>query len=305
MVTEMIIQTHQLTKQYGKRYSVRDLDLRVAKGEVYGFLGPNGAGKTTTIKMLLGLVKPTRGSVQIFGRDVAEDRKNILRHVGALVESPTYYGHLSGYENLKIIAQVLGLPRKNIEEALHLVRLTHDADRQVKSYSLGMKQRLGIAAALIGNPKLLILDEPTNGLDPAGIREIRELIKRLAEERGVTILISSHLLSEIEQTATSVGIIFQGRLIFQDTLQALKQRAKGRLEFEVSNPEVAKHHLEQLGWNPYLDGDRICFHTMPREKVARLVETLVHGRFSVYGMNKINQSLENIFIELTGKEQSL
>lgn len=304
-MTEIIIETHQLTKRYGKRYSVKDLDLKVKQGEVYGFLGPNGAGKTTTIKMLLGLAKPTKGSVQVFGRDIAEDRKNILRHVGALVESPTYYGHLSGYENLKIIAQVLGLPRKRIEEALHMVRLTQDANRQVKGYSLGMKQRLGIATALLGNPKILILDEPTNGLDPAGIREIRELIKSLAEERGVTILISSHLLSEIEQTATSVGIIFRGQLIFQDTLQVLKQQATGRLELEVSNPEKAKHYLQHLGWNPDLNGDRIGFRTLPREKIAQLIDTLVHGRFSVYGMNKINQSLENIFIQLTEKGKSL
>ncbi|QKG85401.1 ABC transporter ATP-binding protein [Kroppenstedtia pulmonis] len=304
-MTEIIIETHQLTKRYGKRYSVRYLNLKVRQGEVYGFLGPNGAGKTTTIKMLLGLAKPTEGSVRIFGRDIAEDRKNILRHVGALVESPTYYGHLSGYENLKIIAQVLGLPRRRIEETLHMVRLTQDANRQVKGYSLGMKQRLGIAAALLGSPKILILDEPTNGLDPAGIREIRELIKSLAEERGVTILISSHLLSEIEQTATSVGIIFRGQLIFQDTLQVLKQRATGRLELEVSNPGEAKHYLEQMGWNPDLNGDRIGFRTLPREKIAQLIDTLVHGRFSVYGMNKINQSLENIFIQLTEKGKSL
>ncbi|SMO45426.1 ABC transporter ATP-binding protein [Melghirimyces algeriensis] len=301
-MSEPIIQTHQLTKQYGKRYSVKDLDLRVAKGDVYGFLGPNGAGKTTTIKMLLGLVQPTQGYVQIFGQDIQENRKQILRHVGALVESPTYYGHLSGYENLKLITQVLGLPKREIEEVLYIVGLSNDAGRLVRGYSLGMKQRLGIAAALLGNPKLLILDEPTNGLDPAGIREIRELIKRLAEEQGMTILISSHLLSEIEQTVTTVGIIFRGQLIFQKSLQALKQRAKGRLELEVSRPEEAKVHLQSFGWNPDLHGDRICFEVMSRKNVAQLIKTLVQGQFSVYGMNSIQPSLENIFIQLTERE---
>ncbi|WP_342707326.1 ABC transporter ATP-binding protein [Marininema mesophilum] len=301
----MIIQTERLTKKYGGHASVNNVNLQVAKGEVYGFLGPNGAGKTTTIKMLLGLAKPTKGSVTIFGRDIQEDRKNILRQVGSLVESPTYYGHLSGRDNLKVIAQVLGLPKKNIEEALQMVRLTKDADRLVKGYSLGMKQRLGIAVALLAKPQLLILDEPTNGLDPAGIREIRELISRLPEEQGVTILISSHLLSEIEQVATSVGIIFRGQLIFQDSLEVLKQRAKGRIELEVSRPTEAKNYLESLGWQPFIDEERVCFTPMAREKVADVVENLVRGDFSVYGMNKISQSLENIFIELTGKEQSL
>ncbi|SDX28900.1 ABC-2 type transport system ATP-binding protein [Marininema mesophilum] len=304
-MTEMIIQTERLTKKYGGHASVNNVNLQVAKGEVYGFLGPNGAGKTTTIKMLLGLAKPTKGSVTIFGRDIQEDRKNILRQVGSLVESPTYYGHLSGRDNLKVIAQVLGLPKKNIEEALQMVRLTKDADRLVKGYSLGMKQRLGIAVALLAKPQLLILDEPTNGLDPAGIREIRELISRLPEEQGVTILISSHLLSEIEQVATSVGIIFRGQLIFQDSLEVLKQRAKGRIELEVSRPTEAKNYLESLGWQPFIDEERVCFTPMAREKVADVVENLVRGDFSVYGMNKISQSLENIFIELTGKEQSL
>ncbi|SDD01385.1 ABC transporter [Melghirimyces thermohalophilus] len=178
-MTKFLVETHHLTKQYKGRFSVNHLDLRIAQGEVYGFLGPNGAGKTTTIKMLLGLVKPTKGSVQIFGEDIAENRKEILRKTGSLVESPTYYGHLSGYDNLQMIARFLGLSDQKVEEVLQLVRLSDAADQPVKSYSLGMKQRLGIAAALIGDPQHLILDEPTNGLDPAGIREIRELITRL------------------------------------------------------------------------------------------------------------------------------
>ena len=174
-----VVETVELTKVYGDFTALDHLSIRLEKGQILGFIGPNGAGKTTTIKMLLGLVKPTKGSVQIFGEDIAENRKEILRKTGSLVESPTYYGHLSGYDNLQMIARILGLSDQKVEEVLQLVRLSDAADQPVKSYSLGMKQRLGIAAALIGDPQHLILDEPTNGLDPAGIREIRELITRL------------------------------------------------------------------------------------------------------------------------------
>ena len=214
-MSEMVIETNALTRRYGKRTAVDRVDLCVPRGEIYGFLGPNGAGKTTTIRMLLGLIRPTAGTVRLFGENFHRHRMSVLRRVGSLVESPSYYGHLTGAENLEVVRRLLGAPKKRIAEALEIVRLTEAADRPVKGYSLGMKQRLGIAIALLGHPELLILDEPTNGLDPAGIQEMRRLIKDMPRKYGMTVLVSSHLLSEIDQIATQVGIIHEGRLIFQ------------------------------------------------------------------------------------------
>jgi ABC-2 type transport system ATP-binding protein len=304
-MSDWVIHTNLLTKKYGKQYSVKNVNLQVARGGVYGFLGHNGAGKTTTIKMLLGMVKPTSGNIRIFDRDIKRDRKTILQKIGSLVESPTYYGHLTGHENLRVITRVLGLSEKHIQDALSLVRLTKDAHRLVKNYSLGMKQRLGIAAALIGNPELLILDEPTNGLDPAGILEIRDLITRLPKERGVTILISSHLLSEIEQTANYIGIINKGELVYQDTLDALKKQVKGRIELEVNQPMEAAHYLNRFGWHAYIDEDKLCLDVTDKEKVAQTIRSLVQGSFDIFDFKRMEPSLENIFIALTGKEQSL
>ncbi|MCL6627948.1 MAG: ATP-binding cassette domain-containing protein, partial [Alicyclobacillus shizuokensis] len=192
-MSEMVIETSNLTRRYGKKVSVNNVNLKVPKGSIYGFLGPNGAGKTTTIRMLLGLIRPTSGHIRIFNQDLSKHRMPILRRIGSLVESPSYYGHLSGYENLDVIARLLKVPSKRIDEVLGIVRLTPAAHQTVKGYSLGMKQRLGIAAALLGNPDLLILDEPTNGLDPAGIHEIRTLIKDMPKQHGITVVVSSHL----------------------------------------------------------------------------------------------------------------
>lgn len=221
-----IVETEDLTKTYGAVNSVNQLQMQVGKGEIYGFLGPNGAGKTTTIRMLLGLIKPTTGNIKVFNRDLKTNRIDILREVGSLVESPSYYGHLTGHENLEVIRQMLQVPKKNIDEVLRIVRLEKQKDKLVKQYSLGMKQRLGIAMALLGNPKLLILDEPTNGLDPAGIQEIRELIKQLPKQYDMTVVISSHLLNEMDQIATQVGIINSGQLIFQDKIEVLRKKAR-------------------------------------------------------------------------------
>lgn len=221
-----IVETEDLTKTYGAVNSVNQLQMQVGKGEIYGFLGPNGAGKTTTIRMLLGLIKPTTGNIKVFNRDLKTNRIDILREVGSLVESPSYYGHLTGHENLEVIRQMLQVPKKNIDEVLRIVRLEKQKDKLVKQYSLGMKQRLGIAMALLGNPKLLILDEPTNGLDPAGIQEIRELIKQLPKQYDMTVVISSHLLNEMDQIATQVGIINSGQLIFQDKIEVLRKKVR-------------------------------------------------------------------------------
>lgn len=223
--SEYVIETFQLSKRSHAAYRVKNLHLQVPKGCVYGFLGPNGAGKTTTLKLILGLIQPTEGSIRILGSTVTgKNRLELLKHTGSLIESPGYYGHLTGQENLEIIAKYKGdiLPQ-DIENVLHTVRLFEQKDKKVKHYSLGMKQRLGIAMALLGDPEILILDEPTNGLDPAGIQEIREFIKALPSSRQMTVILSSHLLSEIEQMADHVGIIHQGELIYQGPLAELEK----------------------------------------------------------------------------------
>ena len=221
---EYVIETVNLCKKSGDRYRVRNVNLAVPKGVVYGFLGPNGAGKTTTMKLMLGLIKPDGGSVEILGSMMNPGtRFKINKRTGSLIESPGFYGHLSGQENLEIIAKYKNLGAGEVAEALKIVGLYERKDDKVKKYSLGMKQRLGIAMALMGKPELIILDEPTNGLDPAGINEIRNLIKSIPEKLGSTVIISSHLLSEVEQMADYVGIINKGKMIYQGLLSELER----------------------------------------------------------------------------------
>ena len=235
-----IIETRNLCKRYGTVMRVTNLALQVPEGSIYGFLGPNGAGKSTTLKMILGLVRPTQGEIQVFGQPMNRgNRIAVLRQVGSLIESPSYYGHLTGEENLRIVQTLRGLPPKAIREVLEIVRLEGQRGKKVCHYSLGMKQRLGIATALLGYPKLLILDEPTNGLDPAGIQEMRELIRDLPSRFGMTVVVSSHLLSEIDQMADTVGIIREGVLVFQDTLAALHGRSRHHLALRTTNNALA------------------------------------------------------------------
>ncbi len=218
-----ILETNHLSKQSGKTYRVHDLSMAVPKKCVYGFLGPNGAGKSTTLKMILGLVHPSQGSIKLFGKVMnSANRLSILRQTGSLIENPGGYEHLTGLENMQIIQKLKGVNEAEIASALKTVRLYDQRDKKLSNYSLGMKQRLGIAMAILGNPKLLILDEPTNGLDPAGIQEMRQLICSLPKERNMTVIISSHLLSEIEQMADQVGIIHHGHMLYQGTLANLE-----------------------------------------------------------------------------------
>ena len=218
-----ILETDHLSKQSGNTYRVNDLSMAVPENCVYGFLGPNGAGKSTTLKMILGLIHPSHGSIKIFGKVMnSANRLSILRQTGSLIENPGGYGHLTGLENMQIIQKLKGVSEAEIAPALKTVRLYDQRDKKLSNYSLGMKQRLGIAMAILGNPKLLILDEPTNGLDPAGIQEMRQLICSLPKERNMTVIISSHLLSEIEQMADQVGIIHHGRMLYQGTLADLE-----------------------------------------------------------------------------------
>ncbi len=221
-----IIETNHLTKTYAGFTAVSDLNLHIPKGTVYGFLGPNGAGKSTTMKMFLGLTKPTAGDFVIDGKRYPKDRIRILTEVGSFIETPAFYGNLTGEENLDIVRRILCLPKSAVDDALKLVGLTQWKKRLAGKYSLGMKQRLGLASALIGRPPILILDEPTNGLDPVGIHEIRTLIRSLPDRFDCTVLVSSHLLTEIELTADNVGILNRGRLLFEGTLEELKQRAE-------------------------------------------------------------------------------
>lgn len=218
-----ILETNHLSKQSGNTYRVNDLSMAVPENCVYGFLGPNGAGKSTTLKMILGLIHPNQGSIKLFGKVMnSANRLSILRQTGSLIENPGGYGHLTGLENMQIIQKLKGVSEAEIAPALKTVRLYDQRDKKLSNYSLGMKQRLGIAMAILGNPKLLILDEPTNGLDPAGIQEMRQLICSLPKERDMSVIISSHLLSEIEQMADQVGIIHHGRMLYQGTLADLE-----------------------------------------------------------------------------------
>lgn len=304
-MSQPIILTHGLTKTIGKKTVVDQVNLQINKGDIYGFLGPNGAGKTTTIRMLLGLIRPTRGEVRIFGKELRKDKIGILRRIGSLVEYPSYYGHLTAYENLEAVRRITGVAKSRIDEVLAIVRLTGEAKRAVKGYSLGMKQRLGIALALLSEPELLILDEPTNGLDPSGILEMRELIKRLPDEYGITVMVSSHLLSEIDQTATQVGIISQGRLIFQDSIETLRKRSSSSIRIQVNDVRSTHALLLRNGYKANVEDGTISIDYRPDETVGAIVKELVQQHISVYRVQEEKRTLEQIFLELTGGEASL
>lgn len=300
-----IITTNALTKEYDHKKVVDTLDLNVPEGSVYGFLGPNGAGKSTTLKMLLGLVKPTGGQIQILGKKLApENRLEILQQTGSLIEAPAYYGHLSGKENLQIICKLKNVPEKEIVRVMHLVRMENQMDKKVKNYSLGMKQRLGIAAALLGSPRLLLLDEPTNGLDPAGIQEIRELIRSLPEH-GITVLVSSHLLAEIDQMATDVGIIDKGQLIFQDSLMILHEHSRSRILFQTSDNAEAFRVLNSSGMDVKWENDTFHMDNVSDDVIMEAVRRCVNADIGVFRVTEQQKSLEDIFLSLTGKQVSL
>jgi ABC-type multidrug transport system ATPase subunit len=305
MSVSTIVQTQNLSKTYETMNRVNKVDLYVQEGEIYGFLGPNGAGKTTTLKMLLGLIKPSEGTIHIFGENLSKHRPSILQRTGSLIESPSYYGHLTGLENMKVMQRLRNVPDKNVHEALRIVRLENQQNKKAEQYSLGMKQRLGIAMALLAFPKLLILDEPTNGLDPAGIGEIRELIKSLPSRYGITILLSSHLLSEIEQIATTVGIISEGKLLFQGSMASLQQKSRTSIILKTGENDKAERLLLTQGYSPAQCGIRLKFDNMDDRGVAEMNKLLVQHNIPVTRIEEEKKSLEDIFLELTGKERSL
>jgi len=294
---ESVISTAAITKLFRAKTAVRDVSLQVEAGSVYAFLGPNGAGKSTTIRMLLGLIQPSCGEIAMFGLDLRRHRGDILARTGSLVESPSVYEHLSARENLEIPRRILNAPRSDIDRVLQIVGLESVSRRLVGGFSLGMKQRLGLAQALLGKRELLILDEPTNGLDPAGIQEMRSLIRRLPAEHGVTVFLSSHLLNEVEQMATHVGMLSQGELVFQGTVGELEGLRRSRLRIGVSEMEPASALLNSNGWSVQpADGYLMATDT---SAVAAMNRTLVQAGFHVHHLAVETVSLEEVFLKMT------
>lgn len=294
-----IVATENLTKTYGSRTVVDGLNLRIPEGCVYGFLGPNGSGKSTTMKMLLSLIRPTSGEAHVLGQPMNRStRRELLGQIGSLIESPPGYAHLTGAENMRIVQRLLGLEDQHIDFAVQTVRMQDQMDKKVREFSLGMKQRLGIAMALAREPKLLILDEPTNGLDPAGIEEIRDLLKRLAGG-GVTVMVSSHLLGEIDKTATVLGILSQGRMIFQGTRQELFSAATPDLLIDCSDPQRAQGMLARAHGAQLENSTVRLAGVESDDAVADIVTGLVVEAIGVHGVRRDEQTLESVFMGLT------
>ena len=301
---QTVIETKGLCKTYGKQLAVDHVALQVPKGCVYGFIGPNGAGKSTTMKMLLGLIHPSAGQVFLLGRELTpHNRLTLLRQTGSLIESPSGYLHLTARENLQIVADLKGISHRDIARVLEIVHLTQDRDRKVGQFSLGMKQRLGIAMALLGSPKLLILDEPTNGLDPAGIQEMRALIADMPAATGATVLISSHLLGEMEQMVEQVGIIHHGRMLFEGPLHELQRHSRGDLSIRLLHPQKGLAILQANGISVRQKEDVLALPPLRDEPLAGLVQALADGGAGVVELNRHTKSLEEIFLSLTDRKE--
>jgi len=303
---EIVLSAEHLTKRFGSREAVSDVSFEVRAGEVFGFLGPNGAGKTTTIRMLVGLARPDRGRVRIRGLDLSRDFRRAMGHVGCIVEAPDLYKYLTGRENLVHFSRMLPEGAEGrIPELARLVALAERLDDKVSTYSLGMRQRLGIAQALLGNPDILILDEPANGLDPAGIREIRQLMRHLADDRGIAVFVSSHLLSEVEQTCDRVAIIHRGRTLATGPVRELVDRvASDRLRVIARPARRAAELLAPFGaaQTGAADGEGTVEARIPRERVPDALRALAAGGVDVYAVERSLASLEEVFLEVTGGE---
>ena len=314
---DAVVLTQDLTKTFGKRTVVEGLNLVVPRGSIYGFLGPNGSGKSTTMKMLLGLLAPTRGQISVLGRPFTPaTRAEIMSRTGSMIEHPPGYGHLTGAENMRIAAKMQGLSDQQVDRALALVRLTEHKDRLVRTYSMGMKQRLGIALALAREPELLILDEPTNGLDPAGTEEVRRLLVELSDE-GVTVMVSSHLLDEIDRMASTLGILSAGRLVFQGTRAALMERSVPDILVVTPTPQALLDPQILAGLvpaqapgaagapdqpsGPVLVPQGVRIPGMSKGAVAELINRLAAAGVEMHEVRREAQSLEDIFMDLTGR----
>lgn len=300
----LLVQVEEVWKSYGSTAAVRGLSLSVPAQSVYGFLGPNGAGKSTTIRMILGLQRPDRGRILLFGQTMEPRRTALLARIGSLVEAPSLYGHLTGRENLEIHRRLLDGPRQAIDRVLDVVDLTPAADRAVRGYSSGMKQRLGLAQALLGDPELLLLDEPTNGLDPAGIQEVRTLIQELPKRGGVTVFVSSHLLAEVEQVATHFAILSSGQARFEGAAEDLRLRSKPWLEVEVNDRERALAVLAQSGIDALPSDTRRLRIRLGIHEPAEINAKLVQSGMAVSHLAMKYPTLEEAFLELTAANQA-
>ena len=300
-MSELLLQTRNLTKQYGRHRAVDDVNMHIKKGAIYGFIGRNGAGKTTCLKMISGLSTPSYGEIEMFGYK-GKDLQKVRSRVGCLIEAPGLYGNMSAYDNLNIKCKLTGIKKKGyIEELLKTVGLDTVGEKKTKHYSLGMKQRLGIALALVGEPDLLILDEPINGLDPQGIVEVRETIQKLAKERGMTICISSHILEELSKIATDYGISHDGCLVQELTREELMKKCSERIELTLDNPKQAIPVLDDMGFNSYQVIDKEHIHIFERlGESASLNMELAKAGIPVKGISITSEELENYFLRLTG-----
>jgi len=298
-LSALIIETRNISYKFGNQLIIDQVSLKVREGSIYGFLGPNGAGKTTTIKVLLNLLQTDDEKVFLFGKDLNKNRIEILSGIGSLIEQPAIYPHLSGKENLLNRALLLRVNADRVSEMLDLVSLKEHANKKAGKYSLGMKQRLGIALALLNDPKLLILDEPTNGLDPNGIIEIRQLIRKLVEERGKTVFISSHLLSEVEKMVSHIGIINRGKLLFQGTIEELNNLSKKQLEIQTNDLISSMELLCRHGHQAEISLDKILIPYQSLDQSAEINSLLVRNDHKVYNLGISKQNLENLFLSIT------
>lgn len=300
----LCIETINLTHKFSENETaLKRVNLQVIESTIYGFLGPNGAGKTTTLKLILGLLKKQHGEILVFGKPFENNRVETLRHIGSMIESPSIYGQLTAVENLRVLQKVYQCPKQRIQEVLELVGLAKTGRKKANQFSLGMKQRLSIAMTLLHNPSLLILDEPTNGLDPNGILEIRELLQDLNRKHGITILISSHLLAEIEKLVTHIGIINQGNLLFQGTLEELisKRQQNSYMIFETNDDAKSSQIIDGFGLTSRLEPGKISTPILEKETVAAINRKLVQNNIEVYQISRVENDLEKIFFDVVGE----
>jgi ABC-2 type transport system ATP-binding protein len=296
----MVIRTEGLNFNFGSQQIVKDLSLEVPQGSIYGFLGPNGAGKTTTIKLLLNLLQTQEGNIFIFDKELKANRNTILAQIGSLIEQPAIYQHMSGRENLVNRALLLQIPYQRVDDMLDLVHLGHAANKKTGQYSLGMKQRLGIALAMLSDPQLLILDEPTNGLDPNGIIEVRELLVNLVKEHQKTVFVSSHLLAEVERMATHVGIINNGQLLFQGSINDLEAISQPQVYMETDDIADAANLLKRHGFTINTVGaEHLTLPFVDKQQMGEINALLNRQNHKVYTIHKIHKDLEELFLNIT------
>lgn len=299
-----IVSIKNLSFSYNTKDPIlNQLNIQVPKGSIYGFLGPNGAGKSTTLRNILGLLKPSQGEIKIFGQNLKGNRKNLMQNIGSLIEDPSLYEHLSAYENLNIACRYLQLSKSKIDPILDLVKLSDNAHKASKNYSTGMKKRLGLGLALLRDPDLLILDEPTTGLDPVGIKEFREILKDL-QAQGKTILLSSHLLSEIEKVANQVGIIKKGTLVFEGNLNELDVLLKSniKLYIKIENAEHAKDFINKQFHVEVIDKNRLSISVNQENDIPLIVQKLVDNNINIYELSPQKSDLEKLFLDITSEQ---